>query len=97
MRSPYKNIASMVSATGIPDWCYVETVRKDYNFSDFRTPTKKELAIMWDKSPIANIKHAIAPSLMELGMKDRRVPPHRVLNNTIMRSVQIICQTSMVR
>ena len=46
-----------------------------YNFSDFRTPTKKELDIMWDKSPIAHLKHIKVPTLMGIGMKDRRVPP----------------------
>lgn len=26
MRNPCTNIASMVTATDIPDWCYVETI-----------------------------------------------------------------------
>ena len=30
---------------------------------------------MWDKSPIAHMDKAVAPTLMALGMKDRRVPP----------------------
>mmetsp|Transcript_12961 Transcript_12961/g.23516 ORF Transcript_12961/g.23516 Transcript_12961/m.23516 type:complete len:85 (+) Transcript_12961:526-780(+) len=30
---------------------------------------------MWDRSPIAHLKNAIAPTLIGLGMKDRRVPP----------------------
>ena len=46
-----------------------------YNFSDYRTPTKEELDVMWDKSPIAHMDKAVAPTLMALGMKDRRVPP----------------------
>eukprot|EP00578_Thalassiosira_sp_NH16_P015170 CAMPEP_0181115098 /NCGR_PEP_ID=MMETSP1071-20121207/21252_1 /TAXON_ID=35127 /ORGANISM="Thalassiosira sp., Strain NH16" /LENGTH=523 /DNA_ID=CAMNT_0023199285 /DNA_START=94 /DNA_END=1665 /DNA_ORIENTATION=+ len=76
MRNPCTNIASMVTATDIPDWCYVETLGPgNYNFSDFRPPSKEELDVMWDKSPIAYLEHVTAPTLMALGMKDKRVPP----------------------
>lgn len=75
-RNPVTNIASMVTATDIPDWCYVEALGLGhYDFADFRTPMKEELAIMWDRSPIAHIQNATAPTLIGLGMKDRRVPP----------------------
>mmetsp|Transcript_20005 Transcript_20005/g.41316 ORF Transcript_20005/g.41316 Transcript_20005/m.41316 type:complete len:860 (-) Transcript_20005:54-2633(-) len=80
MRNPCTNIASMVTATDIPDWCYVETLGSGiYNFSKFRPPSKDELNIMWEKSPIAHIEHAKAPTLIALGMKDRRVPPSQGL------------------
>jgi len=76
MRNPCTNIATMVTATDIPDWCYVEALGPGhYNFSDFHAPSKEELGVMWDKSPIAHLKHVKAPTLMALGMKDRRVPP----------------------
>lgn len=66
----------MVTATDIPDWAYVETLGPgNYNFSDFHTPSKEDLNVMWDKSPIAHLDHVTAPTLMALGMKDRRVPP----------------------
>lgn len=39
------------------------------------TPSKEELDVMWDKSPIAHFQHVKAPTLMALGMKDKRVPP----------------------
>lgn len=48
---------------------------RHYDFSHFRTPSKKEVGVMWDKSPIAHLEHVKAPTLIALGMKDRRVPP----------------------
>jgi len=76
MRNPCTNIASMVTATDIPDWCYVESLGSGrYNFADFGAPSKEEMDVMWDKSPIAHLANAKAPTLMALGMKDRRVPP----------------------
>lgn len=48
---------------------------RHYNFSDYRAPSREELGLMWDKSPIAHMDNVKAPTLMALGMKDRRVPP----------------------
>jgi acylaminoacyl-peptidase len=80
MRNPCINIASMVTATDIPDWCYVEVLGLGkYNFMDFRAPTKEENDKMWDKSPIAHLENVKAPTLVALGMKDRRVPPSQGL------------------
>ena len=78
MRNPCINIASMATATDIPDWCYVETLGS-YKYSDFRPPTRDQLGIMWDKSPIAHIDDVVAPTLIALGMKDLRVPPSQGL------------------
>lgn len=80
MRNPCINIASMVTATDIPDWCYVEVLGNGkYNFMDFRAPSKEENDKMWDASPIAHLKNVKAPTLVALGMKDRRVPPSQGL------------------
>lgn len=80
MRNPCTNIASMVTATDIPDWCYVETLGPSrYDFSDFREPSKEELGAMWDRSPVAHLGRATAPTLIALGMRDRRVPPSQGL------------------
>ena len=34
---------------------------------------------MWDNSPVAHIENVIAPTLIGLGMQDRRVPPSQGL------------------
>ena len=80
MRNPCTNLASMVSSTDIPDWCYVESFGPGYyNFLNFRPPSKNEVSVMWDKSPIAHLEHVKAPTLIALGMKDKRVPPSQGL------------------
>jgi len=80
MRNPCINIASMVTATDIPDWCHVETLGiGKYDWDNFRAPSKEENDKMWDNSPIAHLENVKAPSLIALGMKDRRVPPSQGL------------------
>jgi acylaminoacyl-peptidase len=80
MRNPCINIASMVTATDIPDWCYVETLGiGKYEWDNFRAPSKEENDKMWDNSPIAHLENVKAPTLVALGMKDRRVPPSQGL------------------
>jgi len=80
MRNPVTNIATMVTATDIPDWAYVETFGSNYyDFSKFRGPNRQELGDMWDASPIASVLHVKAPTLVALGMMDRRVPPSQGL------------------
>jgi len=76
MRNPVTNIASMLTATDIPDWCYVEALGSGYyNWKEYRSASREELDIMWEASPI---KHAMAvetPTLIALGLEDKRVPP----------------------
>ena len=80
MRNPCTNLASMVTSTDIPDWVYVESFGSNYyNFANFRHPNRDEVGIMWDKSPIAYLNNVVAPTLMAIGMKDRRVPPSQGL------------------
>lgn len=80
MRNPVTNIATMVSATDIADWCYIETLGPGgYDWNCFRGPTREELGAMFDASPIAHIDNVQAPTLVALGMSDRRVPPSQGL------------------
>lgn len=80
MRNPVTNIASMATATDIPDWCYVEALGCGYyNWKEFRGVQKEELAAMWDSSPIRYAERVISPTLVALGMSDKRVPPSQGL------------------
>ncbi|CAN0575782.1 unnamed protein product, partial [Ectocarpus sp. 12 AP-2014] len=75
LRNPVTNIASMVTVSDIPDWCYVEALGcGKYNFDAFKTPTAGDLHEMWKASPVAHIDGVAAPTLVALGAKDRRVP-----------------------
>ncbi|CBJ49173.1 conserved unknown protein [Ectocarpus siliculosus] len=75
LRNPVTNIASMVTVSDIPDWCYVEALGcGKYNFDAFKTPTAEDLHEMWKASPVAHIDGVVAPTLVALGAKDRRVP-----------------------
>jgi len=76
MRNPVTNISTMTTATDIPDWCYVEGLGLGtYDWKKFRGPTKEELSMMWDKSPIAHMDNVKAPTLIAVGQSDKRVPP----------------------
>ena len=51
MRNPVTNIATMVTATDIPDWCYVEALGIGaYNWNTFKGPTSEDLKTMWNAS-----------------------------------------------
>ena len=80
MRNPVTNIASMVTATDIADWCYVECLGTyGENWKQFKPPTMEQLQIMYSKSPAQYIEKVTTPTLIALGMKDLRVPPSQGL------------------
>eukprot|EP00816_Leptocylindrus_hargravesii_P008451 CAMPEP_0196815540 /NCGR_PEP_ID=MMETSP1362-20130617/50418_1 /TAXON_ID=163516 /ORGANISM="Leptocylindrus danicus, Strain CCMP1856" /LENGTH=816 /DNA_ID=CAMNT_0042192531 /DNA_START=72 /DNA_END=2522 /DNA_ORIENTATION=- len=75
MRNPVTNIPSMVTATDIPDWCYVETFGSGkYDWTDFRPTKRDEIASMYDASPVAHLNNVSAPTLVAIGLADKRVP-----------------------
>lgn len=57
------------------DWCFVETLGTgSYDFNGYRTATDVELKIMRERSPVFHMENIVAPTLLCLGAKDRRVP-----------------------
>jgi acylaminoacyl-peptidase len=74
MRNPVVNIPSMVTATDICDWCYVEACGK-YDWGEYRPSSQEELRIMWEKSPVRYVENVKTPTLVALGLSDLRVPP----------------------
>lgn len=75
LRNPVTNVASMVTVSDIPDWCYIEALGcGKYDFNQFRPPSSEELKTMWEMSPVKHVKGVKAPTLVALGAKDRRVP-----------------------
>jgi acylaminoacyl-peptidase len=78
MRNPVVNIATMVSTTDIPDWCYVEAVGS-YDWTQYRPPNQQQLCAMWDASPVRHMESVKAPTLVALGLSDLRVPPSQGL------------------
>lgn len=75
MRNPVTNIPGMLTVTDIPDWCFVESLGVDsYDFSKFDIPTDAQLLQMKACSPVAHVNKVVAPTLICLGAKDRRVP-----------------------
>eukprot|EP00096_Caligus_rogercresseyi_P012398 TRINITY_DN5179_c0_g1_i1.p1 TRINITY_DN5179_c0_g1~~TRINITY_DN5179_c0_g1_i1.p1 ORF type:complete len:671 (-),score=120.69 TRINITY_DN5179_c0_g1_i1:15-2027(-) len=70
--NPVVNIASMASATDIPDWCFNES-GFSFDFAEPLTPTVAK--VMWEKSPICHVKKVKAPIYLLIGKNDLRVPP----------------------
>ena len=76
MRNPVTNIASMLTSTDIPDWCYVEALGSGYyNWKEYRSASREELDIMWEASPMKHAMAVVSPTLIALGLEDKRVPP----------------------
>lgn len=91
LRNPVTDIAAMVGISDIPDWCYVESLGVDavetsqcdqsqgFDWGN-PSPSLAHLTRMREVSPVhvPSVTTAGAyktPTLVCLGMKDRRVPP----------------------
>ena len=74
VRNPVTSIPGMVSATDIPDWCYVEAMGVGIRPKCYG-PTAEDLDKMLRVSPIFHVKNVSAPTLWLLGKEDRRVRP----------------------
>ncbi|XP_075015386.1 acylamino-acid-releasing enzyme-like isoform X4 [Calonectris borealis] len=76
VRNPVVNIASMVAATDIPDWCLTET---GLPYAPDTLPDPAQWTEMLCKSPMRYVDQVRAPVLLMLGEDDRRVPPKQGL------------------
>ncbi|NWR61380.1 ACPH enzyme, partial [Bucorvus abyssinicus] len=76
VRNPVVNIASMVAATDIPDWCLTET---GLPYAPDNLPDPAHWTEMLLKSPMRYVDRVRAPVLLMLGEDDRRVPPKQGL------------------
>lgn len=60
--------------------CYVEGFGVgSYDWGSFQPANRDQLQKLYDCSPNAHIKSVIAPTLVALGLSDKRVPPSQGL------------------
>ena len=80
LRNPVTNLPAMVTTSDIPDWCYTEGLgAAAYDFSSVTPIAAQSLATLHARSPIAYVQRVRTPTLLLLGMQDRRVPPSQGL------------------
>eukprot|EP00190_Bangiopsis_sp_CCMP1999_P002060 CAMPEP_0198731086 /NCGR_PEP_ID=MMETSP1475-20131203/28041_1 /TAXON_ID= ORGANISM="Unidentified sp., Strain CCMP1999" /NCGR_SAMPLE_ID=MMETSP1475 /ASSEMBLY_ACC=CAM_ASM_001111 /LENGTH=751 /DNA_ID=CAMNT_0044493997 /DNA_START=137 /DNA_END=2392 /DNA_ORIENTATION=- len=80
MRNPVVNLVTMTGGTEIPDWCYYESGLGQGSTevgSWPPVPGPEELKAMFDVSPVRYVKNVKAPTLLQVGEKDLRVPPQQ--------------------
>ena len=92
MRNPVTNIASMVSGSDIPDWCIAEACGSEqpdgqpgddgiWQGEGMKEAgacmTEEKLLKMHRASPMAHIHNVVTPTIVVLGLKDRRVPNYQ--------------------
>jgi acylaminoacyl-peptidase len=78
VRNPVIDLASMLRVTDIPDWCFTESL-PDLTNAQLKAlltsnPSPEQLQQLARSSPSYYIDGYKAPTLICLGMKDRRVP-----------------------
>eukprot|EP01035_Chromulina_nebulosa_P020526 gene20526-26625_t len=74
MRNPVTNIPSMFTTSDIPDWCMIES-GLTYDFDSFILPNIEQIKVLQQCSPVIYIDKVKTPTLICLGLKDKRVPP----------------------
>ncbi|KAK3884830.1 hypothetical protein Pcinc_010916 [Petrolisthes cinctipes] len=75
-RNPVVDIAAMASVSDIPDWCFVES---GVEFEPGKVPDASTLTKMTTCSPTSHLDTLTAPTLLQVGLDDRRVPPSQAL------------------
>ncbi|XP_017769559.1 PREDICTED: acylamino-acid-releasing enzyme-like isoform X2 [Nicrophorus vespilloides] len=92
-RNPVIDIASMSITSDIPDWCYVES---GMEYTQVGEIDEDILLKMRKCSPIMHVHKVKAPTLLQIGTKDLRVPPsqgieyhHRLRSNNIITKLNL--------
>ena len=77
LRNPVCNLVSMLGTSDIPDWVLHEglTVSKLTGSLTSADLTQDDLAELRRRSPITSAAKVTAPTLIAIGLSDRRVPP----------------------
>lgn len=71
--NPVLNMSYMMQASDIPDWMYACCLKQELTFAGL---TSDDNTAFFNKSPMSVIKNVKTPSLLLIGDKDFRVPPH---------------------
>ena len=93
MRNPVLNIPWELGCTDIPDWCYAVLDLPFPPLNEQYIPTQEDYAKMFEVSPIKYIKHVIAPTLLCIGLLDKRVPYAQSIEySRILKSRNVACR-----
>nr|AEE63650.1 unknown [Dendroctonus ponderosae] len=76
-RNPVIDVASMSIISDIPDWCYAEAGSVYTQKGQIDNDTLMKMRTV---SPIMHAHKVKAPTLLQIGSKDLRVPPHQALD-----------------
>ncbi|KAH1012228.1 hypothetical protein HUJ05_011421 [Dendroctonus ponderosae] len=76
-RNPVIDVASMSIISDIPDWCYAEAGSVYTQKGQVDNDTLMKMRTV---SPIMHAHKVKAPTLLQIGSKDLRVPPHQALD-----------------
>lgn len=76
-RNPVIDVAPMSIISDIPDWSFLEATATEY--TQIGEPNSEHLLKMREVSPIQHAHKVKAPTLLQIGSKDLRVPPSQGL------------------
>ncbi|GAA5863549.1 hypothetical protein JCM3774_006521 [Rhodotorula dairenensis] len=77
MRNPVTDLVANASMTDIPDWCYEEAAIPYPLEGPPSLVSPEEYRRMYDISPLRHAHRVTTPTLLLIGLEDRRVPPNQ--------------------
>lgn len=77
MRNPVTDLVANASMTDIPDWCYEEAAIAYPLGSPPSLVSPEEYRRLYDLSPLRHAHRVTTPTLLLIGLEDRRVPPNQ--------------------